>query len=145
MRVAFISGHIDLTEDEFNRYYKDRIDRALDEGHSFVVGDAKGADTMSQEYIYKNDSTADVTVYHMFKSPLNNAGFKTIGEFSSHNKKDTAMTLNSDYDIAYVRPPDVIGKMLEMRGIKYNPKRKSGTQRNLDRRIKLGVKRDVCL
>ena len=70
----------------------------------------------------------------MFSSPMNNVGFKTKGGFKSHNQKDKTMTINSSYDIAYVRSPEITKRML---GSKYDPKRKSGTQRNIERRAKL--------
>jgi hypothetical protein len=49
---------------------------------------------------------------------MSNAGFKTIGGFESDEARDAQMTLDSDLDIAWVRPG----------------RKKSGTQKNLDRR-----------
>ena len=43
--IYFISGHLSLTQDEFDTHYKALIDEALSHNSSFVVGDAKGADT----------------------------------------------------------------------------------------------------
>lgn len=47
------------------------------------------------------------------------------------------MTLVSDLDIAYVRSPEEQKKRLEARGIEYNPNRKSGTEKNLLRRLEI--------
>lgn len=57
---------------------------------------------------------------HVFASPRNNAGFPTRGGFQSDVERDTQMTLDSDRDIAWVRPV----------------RERSGTQANLDRRRK---------
>lgn len=44
-RIAFISGHMDLTPQQLSQYYLARLDDALAQGHHFVIGDAKGVDT----------------------------------------------------------------------------------------------------
>jgi len=116
MRTAFISGHLDLTEEEFSEHYVALIDEALKEGCSFVVGDARGADTMAQQYL--KDKTNNVRVFHAYNAPRNNLGFSKSGGFHSQSAKDYAMTKFSNFDIAWVRPG----------------REDSGTQRNLDRR-----------
>ena len=114
--INFISGHLDVNKEEFDTHYRPQIDRALALDESFVVGDARGADALAQEYIFgKSDK---VVVYHMFQSPRNNAGFPTKGGFQSDNSKDKQMTNDSTKDIAWVRAG----------------REKSGTQRNLNRR-----------
>jgi len=94
---------------------------AISNDAAFVVGDYYGVDIMAQEYLKARNQT-DVTVYHMFESPRNYLeGFKTIGGFTCDEDRDAAMTLASDYDIAYVRAN----------------KKKSGTARNLTRRTEV--------
>lgn len=116
-KVCFVSGHLDLTADEFNSFYKDKLDRALSDGCSFIIGDARGADTLSQEYL--SDKTTNVTIYHMFEKPRNNVGkFRTIGGFKSDMERDRQMTQDSDIDIAFVR----------------EGREKSGTAKNIARR-----------
>jgi hypothetical protein len=112
----FVSGHLNLSEAEFDEYYRPAIDEALARGDSFIVGDARGTDTMTQNYLL--GKTDRVVVYHMFTHPRNNAGFKTIGGFETDEERDAHMTSDSDGDIAWVRPG----------------REKSGTQKNLDRR-----------
>jgi hypothetical protein len=114
--VNYISGHLDLTPAEFETYYRPAIDAALARGESFVVGDARGTDSMAQRYLL--GKTTAVVVYHMFAGPRNNAGFTTVGGFDSDETRDARMTADSDRDIAWVRPG----------------REKSGTQKNLDRR-----------
>ena len=116
MGTAFISGHLDLTEDEFVAHYMPLLDKALQCGDEFVIGDARGTDERCQ--IYLAVRTKHVKVYHMFTSPRNNAGFETVGGFKSDKERDEAMTAASDYDIAWVRPG----------------RESSGTARNLARR-----------
>lgn len=125
--IAHISGHLDLTEAEFTEHYLPLIQSALDQGNEFIVGDARGADKIAQDYLYeifnafvvKKFELCPVTVYHMFTKPRNNHGFKTVGGFTSDDERDSAMTAASDYDIAWVRPG----------------REKSGTAKNLLRRI----------
>ena len=112
----FISGHLSLTDAEFNEHYRSAIDEALSRGDTFVVGDARGADTIAQNYLLGR--TQAVVVYHMFTEPRNNAGFKTIGGFKTDEERDKQMTADSDHDIAWVRPG----------------RERSGTQKNIDRR-----------
>ena len=38
-KVAFISGHRDVTIEEFNEYYVPLIEEAIKQEHKFVVGD----------------------------------------------------------------------------------------------------------
>ncbi|MBL8796960.1 MAG: hypothetical protein JNM56_23870 [Planctomycetia bacterium] len=114
--IRFVSGHLDLSATEFEAHYRAVLDEALARGDSFIVGDARGADAMSQAYLWGR--TSAVTVYHMFTSPRNNVGFQTIGGFQSDEERDQRMTAVSDADIAWVRPG----------------REKSGTQRNIDRR-----------
>ena len=121
--IAFISGHLDLTQEEFDKHYKPAINYAIYFGYSFVIGDARGADKMSQEYIkgMGNNVWELVTVYHMFDKPRNNVGnFTTKGGFKSDEERDIKMTLASDYDIAWVRPG----------------REKSDTAKNIQRRNK---------
>ncbi|MBD2206972.1 hypothetical protein H6G33_31360 [Calothrix sp. FACHB-1219] len=119
--VNFISGHLDITQAEFEMHYRPLIDRAIAQNECFVVGDAPGADTLAQQYLWGR--TEAVIVYHMFTSPRNNPGFSTRGGFQSDLERDTQMTLDSDRDIAWVRPG----------------REQSGTQANCDRRSLLIV------
>lgn len=121
MRTAFVSGHIDLTPDEFQEHYVPKLQKAIAQNDKFVVGDARGADALAQGFFAYFLEKERVEVYHMFDSPRNNIGnFKTIGGFKSDDERDSEMTRMSDYDIAWVRPG----------------REKSGTAKNLMRRTK---------
>ncbi len=118
MSIAFVSGHLDLAPDEFAAHYAPLLETALaDPDARFVVGDARGADAMAQEYLAARG--AEVTVFHMFTTPRNNlGGFPTRGGFGSDRERDRALTQASTYDIAWVRPG----------------RERSGTAKNLARR-----------
>jgi hypothetical protein len=118
MTTYFISGHLDLTPWEFQINYESKLEAALAVGGNFIVGDARGADTLAQQWLYTHN--APTVVYHMFEAPRNNIGHKTCGGFSSDSQRDKAMTLASQVDIAWVRPG----------------REKSGTATNLERRNK---------
>ncbi len=114
--IYFISGHLDLTAKEFKLHYEERIKSAMDKEGRFVVGDAPGADTMAQDFIFKHGGFA--LVFHMLDEARNNVGFSCAGHFKTDKRRDETMTLISDADIAWVRPG----------------REKSGTQANIDRR-----------
>lgn len=118
-KVYHVSGHLDVTAEEFAEHYIPRLEAALAEGATFVVGDARGADLLAQQWL--KDHGATCTVYHPWTDPRHNVGWPTVGGFPSYNQRDKACTLASDDDIAWIRPG----------------REKSGTARNLARRKKL--------
>jgi hypothetical protein len=138
-QIYFISGHIDLTDAEFNEHYLDKIKSAVDSGNKIITGDAKGADLMTQTFLTSLISTNPniydkICVYHMFKKPRNNVGnFKTKGGFKSDSERDSQMTRDSTHDILWMRP---VEQQMKLLGEKYDPSHISGTQRNLLRRQK---------
>lgn len=92
--VCFVSGHLDLTQEEFDEHYVPLLEDTRDAGCGFVAGDASGCDLMAQRYFV--DNRCIVNVYHMFDSPRNNVGeFPTIGGFTSDKERDEAMTAAS--------------------------------------------------
>ena len=108
METYFISGHLDLTEDEFYEHYAPQLHSVMDYDRNakFVVGDARGTDLLSQSYLRRifNIKLERVTVYHMFESPRNNpCNFPTKGGYLTDCERDTAMTLNSTKDILWIR------------------------------------------
>lgn len=102
--IYFISGHRDLTWEEFAKWHTPAISRVRRAGARFVV--AEGADRMAQDYLLAcGVAPIGITVYHMLKSPryLANESIRTVGGFTSDTERDEAMTKNSDYDIAFIR------------------------------------------
>ena len=119
MKIAFVSGHISITEEEFELHYREHLDNAIKDGHSFVIGESDGVDQMAQRYLSEK-GIKNITVYHLFESPrLNLDNFKSVGNYEKHSIKDKDMTLNSDYDIAWSK------------------RKGSGTHQNIKRREKL--------
>ena len=123
----FISGHRDITEEEFESNYVPVFISVLDEnpGAFFIMGDYYGCDIMAQNYLLDvlNVNPERITVYHMLESPRNKNEKITnlVGGFASDEERDEAMTENSSFDIAFVR--DI--------------KKNSGTAQNILRRNKL--------
>lgn len=118
MKTVFISGHLDLTSDEFIEHYSQELLKYEHRGYSFVVGDARGTDEIAQRFLSHLPKDR-VTVYHMFDSPRNLKGdFQLKGGYKSDSERDAAMTAASDIDLAWVRPG----------------RENSGTAKNLKRR-----------
>ena len=108
----FISGHRDLTENEFEYYYIRLIQEPLLENPNakFVVGDFDGCDIMAQNYLVNIiDDIANITVYCVGETPRNiNPNIIYIKNgFADDREKDNAMTNASFKDIALVRNPKI--------------------------------------
>jgi hypothetical protein len=119
--IAYISGHLKITETEFAEHYSAPINIAILQDCDFVVCDARGVDTMAQGYLARviGEGSPRVTVYHMMDKPRNNVGkFKTQGGYKNDTERDSACTYASDCDIAWVRPG----------------REESGTAKNIQRR-----------
>lgn len=107
--VYFISGHRDITEEEFKEYYVPQLEDILQFGESciqFVVGDYCGVDIIAQKWLLEHlNDKSKVTVYHMYDKPRNYASkkFKTKGGYRNDIERDSAMTEISDIDIAWIR------------------------------------------
>lgn len=103
--IYFISGHRNITEEQFQEFYVPAIEKAMesDPAFGFVVGDYVGVDIMAQNYLVKRGFANKVFVYHMFDKPRNLAEgiTHTIGGFKSDEERDAAMTRDSDFDIAF--------------------------------------------
>ena len=89
--IYFISGHRDITQEEFDANYVPAIEDAIDNGQTtwedceFIVGDCKGCDQMAAEYIakYIEENMDDwdcvpctLTIHHMFSEPRFRVGTK---------------------------------------------------------------------
>lgn len=104
--VYFISGHRNLSKEEFLKIYKDSIDIAINNPESeFVLAECEGVDSFAQDYLrdhLKNHKR--VTIYHMFDSPryLASKLFNTKGGYKSDIERDSAMTKDSNVDIAFI-------------------------------------------
>jgi len=118
-KTYFISGHQDLTEEEFVKHYEPVLWKKVNEPDvSFVVSDCEGADHMAQKYLKSMGMKDNVTIFHMYDEPRRNAGFKLAGGYTSVDSVNASMTEASDSDIAWVRPG----------------REKSDTARNIQRR-----------
>jgi hypothetical protein len=107
-KTYFISGHRNITEEEFD-IYKQKIQMVLENtpDASFVIGDYYGVDIMAQNYLI-NDLQINperITVYHMFTKPrnANEQIVNFVGGFESDEERDSAMTKDSSFDIAFIR------------------------------------------
>ena len=110
----FISGHRDLSIEDFQLYYEPLIDRVRieDSDARFVVGDCDGVDKFAMDYIFEY-YIVPLTIYHMFDKPRNipkglsenpeSEGVYFKGGFKSDEERDSAMTKASDFDIAFIK------------------------------------------
>lgn len=116
--IIFISGHRDITHNEFMVHYAGQINNLCVEGCSFVVGDCQGVDYMAQK-VLKEMGAKNVIVFHMDENPnYYVSGHSKSGGYKSDVHRDFAMTLASDRDLCWVR----------------EGKERSGTAQNIERR-----------
>ena len=105
----FISGHRDITPQEFEINYAPVLECTVTEfpDAKFVVGDYYGADIMAQDYLLDvlGVDPSRVTVYHMLEAPRNKNEkvVNLVGGFQTDDERDEAMTKASTEDIAFVR------------------------------------------
>lgn len=150
MEVWFVCGHLDLKEDEFLAHYKPRLDALLErvklgEQLRFVMGNARGADTMALQYLLQHSITmcpqnicVHVLGWKDGEQNLREERRLTALGVQVHlygttdpEFRDANMTLLSTHDLAWVRSPATTKRLL---GNKYDPNRISGTQQNINRR-----------
>ena len=126
-KTYFISGHRDITDEEFEFKYQEALNNIVSEvpDCKFVVGDYYGVDIKAQNYLIDvlQVDPSRITVYHMLEEPrnINEKITNKVGGFKSDSERDTAMTNASVADIAFVR----------------DNKKMSGTAENILRRFLL--------
>lgn len=113
LNTYFISGHRDITENEFEYYYIPLINEALSENPNakFIVGDCDGVDIMAQNYLVSIiDDISRITVYCVGDTPknINSELIYIKNGFNDEREKDIAMTNASFKDIALVRQCEYI-------------------------------------
>ena len=124
--VYFVSGHRNISEEDFNNTYAFEIKSIIDNHYNddciFIMGDYYGCDIMAQDYLLDTleINPSRVYVYHMLDKPrnVNPKVINLVGGFTSDEERDAAMTDASDYDIAYI----------------YDHTKLSGTAQNILRR-----------
>ncbi|KAK1076324.1 hypothetical protein LTR33_009041 [Friedmanniomyces endolithicus] len=173
--TAFVSGHTDLSEANFESIYLPLLNAAIAQGHNFLIGDALGVDSFALQYLlsdvvkkqFPDVATRRITVYpgrsHTIPAlqaqginvvSLNDARLQLTSEIAEvigvvdggkdHARykfliKDARMTLDSDYDILYVRGEE---ESRAMYGKLYRA-RVSATELNRRRREFLVMKREA--
>ena len=108
IKTFFISGHRDITQEEFNLIYKPKIiDAYCNYDARFIIGDYYGVDIMAQNYLMDEIkiNPQHITVCHMFDKPrnVNKKITNLIGGFKNDVERDSYMTYHSDEDIAFIR------------------------------------------
>ncbi|KAL6718004.1 hypothetical protein ACLMJK_004089 [Lecanora helva] len=149
-QIAFISGHMDITPEQFLQHYQPRLDLALSQGHHFVIGDAKGLDGTALTYLLEQrgkypDVHQRITVHASRPGQVRwyqdlGVGVECTPEKydkksprARHLNRDARMTRASDYDILWART-ELEEKALY--GDKWRP-RVSATELNRRRRLEL--------
>jgi hypothetical protein len=113
MKIVAITGHGTLTIEEFLSYYKPKIDYHIKQNSHFRVGDFRGCDTITLEYL--KDKTSNVTVYHQSDKPkinidtynLLSKNWKYSGNYKTFEESDLFMISGIDDIIGWVNPNQI--------------------------------------
>ena len=104
----FVSGHRDLTKEEFEEYYVPLIQKVIEEDIyvDFVVGDWEGCDTIFVKYMEEYYTDIVIHIFYVSSSRIKEGEFNEycFRECDSYDECDSVMTLVSDFDIAWIRP-----------------------------------------
>lgn len=106
----FVSGHRDLTPEEFEEHYALLIYGLImeDTFAEFYVGDWEGCDSMFMDYIEDNfvDTTVHIVCVDSPRLSINpdSKNKLIIHKYNTYDECDSAMTHNTQLDIAWVRP-----------------------------------------
>ena len=110
----FISGHRDLTQEEFNEHYAPILEKVLKEDWDchFVIGDWEGCDKMALEFILSQpDYYNSIEIFYVdevrvrpFGDHISNFENLYVNPRSTYDDCDESMTKFSDFDIAWIRP-----------------------------------------
>lgn len=111
----FVSGHRDLTKEEFKEHYVPLIIKVLreDSWAEFVVGDWEGCDTFFVDIItsLRLRPLPNIDIYCVEKPRLKPRGYSIdcyenihYYSYNDYDECDASMTRDSDFDIAWIRP-----------------------------------------
>lgn len=109
--TIMISGQMSVTKDQFNKYYKPRIDSFIKDNKNekpvtFLVGGAKGTDMLAQEYLRDKvgDGKVRVIVNDIIGeyNVLDKKSYGHVAVCSKFTERDAYMTCNSSDDIAFI-------------------------------------------
>lgn len=154
INIYFISGHLDLTQQEFDDHYKELIDKVLleeKEGVRFVLGNARGCDSLALTYLLTpkgRNSVGDIIPLHGHRITVYIYAYPKQREHSIVNQyleyevgvchgydtcieRDAAMTKESTHDIVWQRSAEETKRLL---GDKYDAGFITGAMKNLLRR-----------
>ena len=117
-RIAFISGHMDITLLQFSTHYEPRLDSALSLGQHFVIGDANALTYLLAQSDRYPDVRQHITVHVSRPGQLSKVQAMGVRTECSdercdrreprkrHLDRDAGMTRASDYDILWARSED---------------------------------------
>ena len=112
--IYFISGHRDLTKEEFNQHYAPIIDEIICNAvfTEFVVGDWEGCDSMLIDFLLSQPDYPPITIYHVDETPRLTYDGEPLCNFeniyftqcTTYDECDELMTRDSTFDVAWIRP-----------------------------------------
>ncbi|KAF9030996.1 hypothetical protein BDZ89DRAFT_1064317 [Hymenopellis radicata] len=141
-KIAFISGPLEPDQAYFATHYIPLLQTALAQNHHFVLGAARGIDSLARRYLLHearipaSHITVFLSSHEAARLRPKLASFETAGGLlaiagKNHTARDAEMTKASHYDILRYRTD---AECRALYGSAYR-KRISGTERNELRRL----------
>lgn len=137
-KTAFISGHTDLTQEEFDKHYAPVLKKMAWDYYYYVTAAALGADRMAMEYLVNKCGVLPrrITIYlhDNYKDReegYSEDGYRVYAGYNTHHERDEAMTKASSVDVAWLRPDE---EARAMYGSDWKKDAMSATERNILRR-----------
>lgn len=123
-KIIFICGNGNISFDKFNDYYINKL-RSNIENNLFIVGDFRGTDTLTMEYI--KTLTPSVEVCHLYDKPrylpdkfkTYVSQWKLTGGFKTNEERDLYMIRKCTHFLAIDQNTDVIRKSGTLKNIEY--------------------------
>ena len=106
--IYFVSGHRNLTKEEFDQHYIPFIDFIISEDSyaSFVVGDWEGCDFMFVQYMEAVYSDIPIVIFYVDIPRIKKGEFNRyrFRKCDNYDECDAAMTAYSHFDVTWIRP-----------------------------------------
>lgn len=101
---VMISGHTDITREQFDATYVPRLKELADQGAAFILGGAPGTDRMAQQWLISNGHGLRMTVYDRKGrdgrlSPSGNH----VALDKNDQLRDERLTRDSVVDVAFIK------------------------------------------
>jgi hypothetical protein len=153
MTIYFVSGHMNIHADEFEKHYVPVLNAVVNEQKdaTFKLGNATGVDTLALHHLLKElnvpSERIEVYVYNYYPNKqaseierLKRLSVTVCSGFENVHERDAALTRDSNCDILWIRSA---AENIARFGARYKVGHVSGTEKNKIRRQNRKIVKDA--